>query len=78
MEEKKEEKKEEKITRGYNLSKSNTMALRAEAFERTMAQDGGTVSASEVLDEIVTEWRRLKALKKSGKVAVIAPKGRVQ
>lgn len=51
-------KSEEKMTKGANLSKVNWMALRAESFTRTMATtDGSVVSTSEVLNEIVTEWR---------------------
>lgn len=57
-----EKKKELKVTRGYSLSRENVMALKAEAFERTMAAEAGTTSASEVLDEIVTAWREVKAL----------------
>jgi hypothetical protein len=67
-EEKKEGKKDLKVTRGYSLSRENMMALRAESLERTMATtDGSTVSASEVLDEIVTAWRETRALLKARK-----------
>lgn len=74
----KEEKKELKVTRGYSLSRENVMALKAEAFERTMADEAGTTSASEVLDEIVTDWRKRKALTEAGGtvVPVVVVKGR--
>ena len=73
-----ETKKADKITRGYNLKRENVMALRNEAFERTMATtDGSTVSASEVLDEIVTKWRQENALAAAGGevVPVVIVKG---
>ena len=65
------QKAELKVTRGYSLSPENLMALKAEAFERSLArEDGGTVTPSAVLDEIVTEWRTKKALVAAGGVAV--------
>lgn len=56
-EEKKEEKKELKITRGANLNELNWLWLNRVASARTLARGRGTVSASEVLDEIVTAAR---------------------
>lgn len=52
--------KELKITRGYSLSRANTMALRAEYLDRELAKGEGEPagSVSLVLDEIVTEWRK--------------------
>ena len=71
----KKAKEELKVTRGWSLTPANVMALQAEAFERTIARsDGGTVSGSEVLDEIVTEWRQKNALKDlAGGVVLSSP-----
>lgn len=51
------QKAEKKTTHGYNLSVKNVMWLRAKAFTLTMQQPTGTVSASQVLDDVVTAAR---------------------
>lgn len=56
-----DKKKVLKKTRGYSLSPENVMELQAEAWNRTMALKGGTVSPSAVLDEILTAWRKGRA-----------------
>lgn len=48
-----------KKAKGWSLSVENIMALKAEAWERSLRRgDGKTVSASAVLDELVTAWRK--------------------
>lgn len=58
--------KVEKITRGYNLSKANVMWLVNKAMMATVQKPRGTVSASEVLEPIVTA-ARLKDEEENGK-----------
>lgn len=48
-----------KMAKGWSLSVENIMALKAEAWERSLRrEDGKTVSASAVLDDLVTAWRK--------------------
>ncbi len=61
MADKKEKKvREEKVTRGYNLSKDNLLALLDEAAERTKRSGGKTITASVVLDDIVKKWNKAR------------------
>lgn len=58
--------KKKMISRGYNLSAENVMWLVNQALIATVKKERGTVSASEVLDPIVTA-ARLKDEKENGK-----------
>lgn len=58
---------EEKVTQGFNLSRENLMAVKAYAFELSLKrEDGKTVSASAVLNSILDEWRKKRALAEIG------------
>jgi len=48
------------VTRGYNLSKDNLLALQNEAAERTKRSGGKTISVSVVLDEILKKWNKAR------------------
>lgn len=61
--------KELKMVRGFSISPRNLMALREESFEQTIAtEDGGTVSVSAVMDQVLTEWREKREAAKAVKV----------
>jgi len=61
MADKKEKKvRKDNVTRGYNLSKDNLLALQNEAAERTKRSGGKTISVSVVLDEILKKWNKAR------------------